>query len=156
MSQNYGYRHVSAERWALISEKCEALAVEAQDALSPMSEDQKVRSVRMGDGSIAFVEKAVEVATENLGMLPRNFDMDELLRDIESRQRLHALRLKLTRLLEQVQNAEVAHGSDAMSDTLEIYSFTKNAEGQGVDALRRLMGKRFERAPQKEEKVVAG
>ncbi|GAB3380754.1 hypothetical protein [Lysobacter fragariae] len=148
MSQNYGYRHVSAEKWALVTAKCEAFVAELQDGLSPITQDQKQRAVRMGDGSIAFVEQAVEVGARNIGMLPRNFDMDELLRDVQSRQRLHALRIELTRVLELVHNAEVAHGSDAMSGALDVYHHTKNSEGLGVEALRKMMGKRFERGPQ--------
>lgn len=157
MSQNYGYRHVSAEKWALISEKVEAFMTELGDALSPVTEDQKLRAVRMGDGSVAFVEQAVEVATKNLGMLPRNFDVEELQRDMVSRQRLHSLRLDLMKVLERVQNAEVAHGSDAMSGALDVYHFTKSAEGEGIESLRKMMGKRFERSPQQEEAApVAG
>lgn len=153
MSQNYGDRHVSAEKWALISEKVEAFMTELGEALSPVTEDQKLRAVRMGDGSVAFVEQAVEVAVKNPGMLPRNFDVDELQRDMVSRQRLHSLRLDLMKVLEKVHNAEVAHGSDAMSGALEVYNFTKSAEGEGVESLRKMMGKRFERSPQQD--VVA-
>lgn len=156
MSQNYGYRHVSAEQWAGITQKCETFISELQQALSPMTAEQKQRVVRMGDGSVAFVDKAIEVASENPGLLPRNFDLDELRRDEESRGRMRAMAMKLTRLLEQVQNAEVAHGSDAMAGALDIYAFAKTAgDGEGVEALKRMMGKRFERTGQKEAPAPA-
>jgi hypothetical protein len=46
-------------------------------------------------------------------------------------------------LLEQMQNTEMALGSDAMVAALEAYAFLKNAEGEGVEELRRLLGERF-------------
>ena len=151
MSQNFGYRHVSAEQWDNICKMCDDFTAEIEKSLSPMTVDQKQRVVRMGDGSVAFVEKAIELATDNPGMLPRNFDLDELKRDELARQRMRSMGMKLTKLLEKVQNAEVAHGSDAMAGGLDIYAIAKTSgESEGVEALKKMLGKRFERSSQKE------
>jgi len=151
MSQNYGYRHVSAEEWDRICKMCDDFINGLDAALSPMTADQKLRVVRMGDGSVAFVEKAMELATDNPGMLPGNFDLEELKRDELARQRMRSMGMRLTKLLEKVQNAEVAHGSDAMAGSLDIYAFAKAAgEGQGVEALKKMLGKRFERSTPKD------
>jgi hypothetical protein len=151
MSQNYGYRHVSAEQWDRICKMCEDFLNELDQALSPMTADQKLRVVRMGDGSVAFVGKAIELADDNPGMLPGNFDLDELKRDELARQRMRSMNMKLTKVLEKVQNAEVAHGSDAMAGSLDIYAFAKTSgDSEGVEALKKMLGKRFERAGHKD------
>lgn len=151
MSQNYGYRHVSADQWNSIGVKVDELMNEVTQMASPMTADQKQRAVRMGDGSIPFVDKAIEIADGNPGILPRWFDLDEVKRDRFAADRFRSLRLKLMQLQELCANAEVAHGSDAMAGGLDIYHFAKSAEGVGVDSMRKLLGKRFERGPQKDE-----
>jgi ribosomal 50S subunit-associated protein YjgA (DUF615 family) len=149
-NQNYGNRHVSAEQWNIIGLAFGTLQQELRDALSVTTGEQRQRAVRMGDGSVAFVEKSIEVAKQNQDLLRRGFDLDELQRDFESRKRLHALELQLTQMLEQVRNAVVAHGSDAMAGALEIYGAVQDDEGEGADALRKLLGKRFVRSATKD------
>jgi len=145
MSQNYGNRHVSAEQWDAIDARFVELQREVKGAVSVISGEQRQRVLRMGDGSAAFVDKALEVARQNPGLLRRNFDINEFQRDVESRRRLHAFEMQLTQMLEQVRNAAIAHGSDAMSGALEVYASVKDDDGDGADGLRRLLGKRFVR-----------
>jgi hypothetical protein len=150
MTQNYGNRHVSAEQWDAIGLAFGNLQQAIKNALSVITGEQRQRAVRMGDSSVAFVDKALEVARQNPDLLRRGFDIDEFQRDVESRRRLHALEMQLTQLLEQVRNAAIAHGSDAMSGALEVYSSVKDDDGDGADGLRRLLGKRFVRTAPKE------
>lgn len=115
-----------------------------------MTAEQKLRAVRMGDGSVAFVDKAIELGDAHPDMLPRSFDMDELKRDRFAAAQFRSVRLKLMQAIELCQNAEVAHGSDAMAGALDIYNFAKAAKGEGVDAMRKLLGKRFDRPGHKD------
>lgn len=152
MSQNYGSRHASAEEWNSVNASVDAFNQRLVQMASPMTADQKQRAVRMGDGSVAFVDKALEVAEGNPGILTRAFDLEEVKRDRASAAQFRNLRLKLLQAIELCQNAEIAHGSDAMAGALDIYHFAKAADGVGVgvDAMRKLMGKRFERAGHKD------
>ena len=150
MSQNYGNRHVSAEKRTAIAAALANFIGEVQEALSPLSASQRKSAVRMGDGSVAFVEKALEVGRNNPDLLRRGFDIAEVERDLDSRAYLHSLELQMTQVLELVRNAVIAHDSDAMVGGLEIYAAVKDDEGDGVNALRKLLGKRFERAGHKD------
>ena len=150
MSQNYGNRHVSAEKRTAIATALSAFSGEVQEALSPLTAAQRKGAVRMGDGSVAFVEKAIEIGKNNPDLLRRGFDIAELERDLDSRAYLHSLELQVTQVLELVRNAVIAHGSDAMVGGLEVYASVKDDEGEGVNALRKLLGKRFERAGHKD------
>jgi hypothetical protein len=150
MSQNYGSRHASAAEWSDFNQQVDSISTRIQQMASPMTADQKQRAMRMGDGSVAFVDKAIEIADSNLEMLPRAFDLDEVKRDRYAAAQFRGLRLKLMQMLELCTNAEIAHGSDAMAGGLDIYAFAKSAEGAGVDTMRKLLGKRFERAGHKD------
>ena len=103
------------------------------------------RVVKMGDGSEAFCRQAADAAAENLGVMPRNFDLEEMRRDLASHDAVNARMVRITQLQEQMRNTEMALGSDAMVAALEAYSYLKNAgEGEGVEQLRRMLGRRFE------------
>jgi len=133
-------------KWTTIGLALGTLQQQVRDVLSVTTGEQRRRAVHMGDDSMGFVEKSIEVAKQKQDLLRRGFDLDELQRDFDSRKRLHALELQLTQLLEQVHNAVVAHGSDAMSGALEIYASVQDDDGEGADALRKLLGKRFVRS----------
>jgi hypothetical protein len=99
----------------------------------------------MGDGSEAFCRKALDVMSENVGLMPRDFDLAEMRRDLESHDALHARMVRLTRLLEMAHDTDTALGSDVMVSALEGYAFLKAAgKGEGVDGLKKLLGKRFD------------
>ena len=83
-------------------------------------------------------------------MLSRSFDLDEVKRDRFAAGQFRSLRMKLMQAIELCHNAEIAHGSDAMAGALDIYNFAKAARGEGVDAMRKLLGKRFERPGHKD------
>lgn len=145
MKQNYVRTHFSAEQWVQVDQTINALAAALERALIALSSDQRQRVVKMGDGSEAFVRKALDVISENMLLMPRNFDVDEMRRDVESHDALHARIVRITQLLEKAHHTDMALGSDAMVAALEGYSFLKSAgKGEGVDALRKLLGKRFE------------
>jgi hypothetical protein len=153
---NYGYLHVSSEQWDRVVKMCDDFLAKLDSALSPITAEQKHRVVRMGDGFVAFVGKAIEIADDNPGMLRGNFDLEELKRDELARQRMRSLGMKLTKGLEKVQNAEVAHGSDAMAGSLDVYAFAKAAgDSEGGEELKKMLGKRFERSTPKEKAAPA-
>ena len=144
-NQNIASRHLTEAQWATV----DAAITQLADALTPvlvvLAPDQRKRLVRMGDGSEAFCRKALDVATENLALMPRNFDLEEMRRDLASHDALSARITRLTQIMEKLRDTDTALGSDAMVAALQGYSFLKAAgKGEGVDALRRLLGERFE------------
>ena len=87
--------------------------------------------------------------------LPRDFDVDEMRRDLASHDALHARVVRLQKLLEKAHDTDTALGSDVMVAALEGYAFLKAAgKAEGVDALRKLLGRRFDGNGRKAETVV--
>jgi hypothetical protein len=143
MSQNLASVHFTDEQWAPVDGAINALAEAIRAMLVPLGATARKRVVKMGDGSEAFCRKAADVAADNLGVMPRNFDLEEFRRDLASHDALNARIVRLRQLLEQMRNTEMALGSDAMVAALEAYSFLKNSEGEGAEELRRMLGERF-------------
>jgi hypothetical protein len=155
MSQNVMSRHLAVDQWALIDDAIKNLIDVLEPALIALTADQRQRIVKMGDGSEAFCRKALDVISENVELMPRNFDVEEMRRDLTSHDALHTRIVRLTRLLEKAHDTDMALGSDVMVAALEGYSFLKTSgKAEGVDALRKLLGKRFESSGRKPDAPV--
>ncbi|WP_112186453.1 hypothetical protein [Ralstonia sp. GX3-BWBA] len=111
---------------------------------------QRRTLVKMGDKSEAFARKAVEVLNNNPNLLPGNFDLAELRRDLAGFDQLRSRLMRVARIHERMADSQLALGSDVMSATLEGYAFLKVAgQGEGLDAARKALAVRFSRGPQK-------
>jgi WS/DGAT/MGAT family acyltransferase len=79
------------------------------------------------------------VARKNAGLLPRDFDLGEMGRDLASHDAVVERMVVLSNLMERVRDTDLALGSDAMVAALEAYAHLKvagKAEGGTVnDAL---------------------
>jgi len=145
MAQNIASTHFTAEQWGAVDQAIDQLGAALAPVLVALGADQRRRLVRMGDGSAAFVRKTLDVINDNLHVMPRNFDVDEMRRDVETHDTLNARTVRLMQLMEKLRDTDAALGSDAMVAALQGYQFLKSAgKGEGVDALRRMLGERFE------------
>jgi hypothetical protein len=112
--------------------------------LSP--EDRKAMP-KLGDKSRAFVAKALELATQNPGFLPRDFSIDEMRKDASLAEELFAIRQALMTLAEMVDDTYVAAGSEAYVAALLVYNYAKssNVGTEGLDGAVDELGARFAR-----------
>lgn len=151
MGQNLVSMHLTPEQWASMDQAL----VQMQSALEPMqvalSASTKKTMVKMGDGSEAFCRTAERVMVENVHLMPRGFDLDEMRRDLQAHDALNERIVKLTRLLEQMRGLEMALGSDVMIAALEGYAVLKAVgKGEGVEALKKMLAKRFDNGPKQD------
>ena len=154
MEQNLVAAHPTAEHWAELDAAIAKMQELLQPMLVAMTPAAKKSLVKMGDGSEAFCRKALEVMEENAALIPHGFDLAEMRQDLATHDALYARVLKLTQLLEQARNAEMALGSDVMVSALEGYAVLKAVgKGDGVEALKKLLGRRFAMGP-REAKAV--
>ncbi len=148
MGQNLVARHPTAEQWAEIDEAIARVQTLLAPLVVAVTPAEKRSLVKMGDGSAAFCQQAADVMEENIALMPRNFDVAEMRRDLATHDALNTRLVKLTKLVEQMRDTEIALGSDAMVLALEGYAVLKAVgKGEGIQALRRQLGKRFEQAP---------
>ena len=119
-------------------------------SLIDLTPAQRRTLVKMGDKSEAFARKAVEVLNNNPNLLPGNFDLAELRRDLAGFDQLRSRLMRVARIHERMADSQLALGSDVMSATLEGNAFLKVAgQGEGLDAARKALAVRFSREPQK-------
>jgi len=81
--------------------------------LTDLSLEERRTLPKMGDKSRAFVNKAVEVATQNPDFLPRAFDVDEMRCDVTLFEAMQPIVLAPTQLQELADDTRVAVGSEA-------------------------------------------
>ncbi len=126
--------------------------------LIDLSPEQRRRAVKMGGKSEAFARTAVEVLSNNPNVLPVNFSLPEVRRDLVAFDALRPRLARLERLYERMSDSQLALGSDLMSAALDGYAFLKRAgKGEGLDMARKTLSVRFSRnGVRKKEEVAAG
>lgn len=145
MSQNLASVHFGPDQWVAVDEAITGVVQAFEPILLALAREKQRRLVKMGDGSEAFCRQALDVMEDNAGLLPRDFDIAEVRRDLEAHDALNARMVQLEKLMERMGDTELALGSDVMSASLEGYAFLKIAgKGQGVEALKAMLGRRFD------------
>lgn len=151
MGQNLVSSHLAPEQWAQLDQGLAQMQAALEPMLVAISASTKKAMVKMGDGSEAFCRKAVGVMGENIGLMPRDFDLAEVRRDLDAHDALNDRIIRLTQLLERMRDAEMALGSDVMVASLEGYAVLKAVgKGEGVEALKKMLGRRFDNGPRQE------
>jgi hypothetical protein len=113
--------------------------------LVSLTGDEIRKLTKMGDRS-AFVEQALEVATQNLDILPRGFDVDEMRKDVDLHKKLISIDVAITQLMQLIDNTKILLGSEMYAAALVVYMQTKHlGAGAGLDALADDLGRIFMR-----------
>jgi hypothetical protein len=103
---------------------------------------------KLGDRSLAFVKRTLELARQDDSFLPRNIDLDELARDLALFETLEPVIQRLTALLDLARDTRTLAGSDAYATALDIYHAAKRAgKGGGLESLLSTVAKRFAQRP---------
>ena len=103
---------------------------------------------KLGDKSHAFVRKAVDVATQNPGVIPGSHSVEDVRNTAKLFQSMAGIRLALEQLYNQVQDTTTKAGSDAYAVARAIYAGTKGpVAGPHLARAADNLGKRFGRKP---------
>lgn len=114
--------------------------------LVDLSPQDKRRLFKMGDGSRAFVEKALIAAQANPQVLPPAFDLAEYARDWALWAQIGTLTNNVTQLSELIDDTQTALGSDLMNAALAAYGYLSEASVGGLEEIKADLGKRFTRS----------
>jgi hypothetical protein len=114
--------------------------------------EQRKALPKMGDSSIAFVRKALELATQNSDFLPRSFQLDQMQQNLQFWEQMNGVMLALNQLQELMDDTYVAIGSKAYTDALTIYQYAKTTNHTGIlENSVEAMGQRFARKTRKKK-----
>ena len=114
--------------------------------LIDLSPEERRTFPKMGDKSVAFVGRCVEIAQRDDSFLPKKFDVTEFAEDHALSVALEPIRQQLAQLLELVEDTQLLAGSEAYIGALEVYnSAQRSGQGLGLDDLIDQLGMRFVR-----------
>lgn len=115
--------------------------------LLSMTADERRALPRNGDASRPFIDKSLKLAQANASFLPRSFEVAEFAADVQLRSALETVQTRLAPLIEKLDDTITATAADAYLAALEVYRYAQQSgEGEGLDELIELMGKRFARS----------
>ena len=93
--------------------------------LLPLTPKQRKTMLRMGDKTVAFVQKTIELASNNSSFVPDFVNLDELKQDAAGAAALTPARQKLDQLALDTDSTVMQAGSEAFNATLAIYGNIK-------------------------------
>lgn len=114
--------------------------------LVDLTPDARRELPKIGDKSVAFVRKSVEMAQEGAAYLPGAFDAEEFKSDMTLYDTLIPFLQKATKLQELLDDTLILIGSDLYVAALDHYAAARRSgDTGGLDALMGELGKRFTR-----------
>ncbi|MBS4028914.1 MAG: hypothetical protein KGZ58_09770 [Ignavibacteriales bacterium] len=101
---------------------------------------------KMGDKTVAFVEKTIDYGNGNPQIVPPYTDLTELARDTNLNKSLAPIENALAQLHEAISDTRLAVGSEAYTASLSIYHSVRNAAKSnvpGTDTIYQDLKQRF-------------
>ncbi|MBK8444875.1 MAG: hypothetical protein IPL35_16360 [Sphingobacteriales bacterium] len=131
-----------------LTELLKAVAVikEKLPFLVNLTPEERQSYARMGDKSLAFVEKSLDYAKENPQLLPPFLNVAEFEKDMLLVNDLRRLLRPLTAIVESIDDTVMLAGSESYSAALIFYQAVKMAKMMniaGTDSIYEDLAKRF-------------
>lgn len=101
-----------------------------------LTNDNRKTLLKMGDKSLAFVNKGLEYTKQNQGILPLYLNMPEFEKDVVVTNDLTAIRNSLLQLIEKVDDTTLQAGSEAFNAALIFYNAVKGAARAGEPGMK--------------------
>ena len=101
---------------------------------------------RLGNNSHSFVRKALDIASQNPGVLPASITVDSMRNTVQLFEGITAIKVAVDQLQKQVGDTTLRAGGDAYAAARAVYMCAKSGfAGPGVKSLAEDLGKRFVR-----------
>ena len=124
--------------------------------LVSLTAEQRHMIPKMGNKTVSFVNKSLEYATQNPGVLPAYFDLAEFKKDVEAFNQLFRVVAPLQKLAEELDDTMMMAGSEAYTSALVFYNSLKSAIKTGQTGLKNVQDDLSSRFPSRSasEKAV--
>jgi len=127
MQENVFELELSSEETEQIDDAVKVLQSILLPKLTVLSSKEKQDLLIMGDKSVAFVDKAMEVAKQEQELLKAFIDVPTFEKDVVAIDSLRALKFKLAEVFSGINDSYAIAGSEAYRTSLMVYSLMKNA-----------------------------
>jgi len=95
--------------------------------LKNLSSTDKIELPKMGDKTVAFVQKALEYCSQNPGLVPPFLDVNEFKIDVKAVEDLKSVYIPLFQITEALNDTIMLSGSEAYTAALMFYTTVKGA-----------------------------
>lgn len=99
--------------------------------LAVLNKGEKRDLLIMGDKSVAFVEKALEVARQENGLLSAFIDQNAFESDVKAIETLRSFEYQVKAISSAIDDSYALAGNEAYKTALMVYSLMKNAAKMG-------------------------
>ena len=127
--------------------------------LTHLTPQERQEIPKMGDKTVAFVQKVLEYSALHPEFLPQYVDRAALVVDVEGVVALSPLAHTLAALAEGVDDTRFLSGSEAYTAALSYYQSVRDATRRnipGAEAIYRDLSERFPGAPRKKPETSTG
>ncbi|RBQ03626.1 hypothetical protein [Pedobacter miscanthi] len=139
---------------AAISAAIEALkAALAPVLVISLSAEERISTLKMGDRTLAFVEKTLEYATQNPTLVPGYIDLSEAKKDNELASHIYTIYQQLSTILRGIEDTGMVAGSEAYEAALIIYHSIKGASRSNVPGTQAMHDDLKQRFPRSGKRV---
>lgn len=157
--QNLISAEISARTLADIIEKISSVQTELQNVLTiNLTGQERLELYKLGDKSMAFVDKSLGYASSNLSLVPSYLDLAEATKDLQLFKDLNGIIKLIAPLHRALEDAAMVAGSEAYDASLIFYSSVKAASRvnvPGSEAINEDLQKRFAAKSKKKDQKQA-
>ncbi len=155
MENKYSFQFSDEER-NLVDGAIGTLKSVLEKKLITLTPDERKELAKMGDKTVAFVDKSLEYADTYPNYIPSFINIPGARIDFEAVKTLRNLATPLERICNQINDTMTMAGSEAYTAALSIYKVLKNAANMGqpgADEASRELSNRFPRGKRKGEAI---
>ena len=108
------------------------LSTKLLPALKSLTAPERMEMAKMGDKTVAFVQKALEHCTANPELAPQFLDVTEFSGDVRAVETLRSIHAPLLQITDSLSDTMMLAGSDAYAAALIFYNSVRTAQRSNV------------------------
>jgi len=116
--------------------------------------DDRRAMIKMGDKTVAFVQKSLDYAGNNPKIVPSYLDLEEANKDLKLSQDLQPIYNQLKALTTAIEDALMICGSEAYDAALIFYNAAKGAARSNIPGSEAILEDLQHRFPRKQAKAA--
>lgn len=101
-------------------------------ALKTLKPDERMEMAKMGDKTVAFVQKSLEHCSANPELAPQFLDLKEFTTDVRAIEKLRSIQAPLVQITDSLSDTMMLAGSDAYAAALVFYNSVRVAQKSNI------------------------
>lgn len=152
-TQNLVSASIAAATKAQIQTNINAIAA-ALPFLISLTADERKSGLKLGDKTVAFVDKAIGYANTNAALVPTYINLPEIQQDYQLQKDLLDILKSLLPLVQKIEDTEQEAGAEAYNGILGFYNTVLDATSKGSPGARTIYNDLSQRFPGRKKAVI--